>query len=72
MNVNGCSGYFGRSLAVYGREGAALPALRSAVVREPFMNRSRYRCPACQKHPLGRLSHIARTFRTVFGGTLRR
>ena len=28
VNVNGESGYFDRSLAVYGREGAAVPAVR--------------------------------------------
>ncbi len=48
VNVNGSSGYFGRSLAVYGR--AELPCLRCGqpLVREPFMNRSSYRCPGCQ------------------------
>ncbi|MFT4109354.1 bifunctional DNA-formamidopyrimidine glycosylase/DNA-(apurinic or apyrimidinic site) lyase [Propionicimonas sp.] len=51
VNVNGSSGYFGRSLAVYGRE--HLPCLRCgrAIVREPFMNRSSFRCPACQRRP---------------------
>jgi formamidopyrimidine-DNA glycosylase len=51
VNVNGSSGYFERSLAVYGREG--LPCLRCgrAIVREPFMNRSSYRCPSCQRRP---------------------
>ena len=49
VNVNGSSGYFGRSLSVYGRED--LPCLRCGrpIVREPFMNRSSFRCPACQK-----------------------
>lgn len=51
VNVNGSSGYFGRSLAAYGREGQ--PCLRCGrpIVREPFMNRSSYRCPACQRRP---------------------
>ncbi len=51
VNVNGSSGYFGRSLAVYGREDQ--PCLRCArpIVREPFMNRSSYRCPSCQRRP---------------------
>jgi formamidopyrimidine-DNA glycosylase len=51
VNVNGSSGYFGRSLAAYGRED--LPCLRCGrpLVREPFMNRSSYRCPACQRRP---------------------
>ena len=49
VNVNGSSGYFERSLAVYGREG--LPCLRCGrpIVREPFMNRSSFRCPWCQR-----------------------
>ena len=51
VNVNGASGYFDRSLAAYGREG--LPCLRCgrAMVREPFMNRSSFRCPSCQRPP---------------------
>ena len=53
VNVNGSSGYFDRSLAVYGREG--LPCLRcgTPIRREPFMNRSSYRCPHCQRAPRG-------------------
>ena len=53
VNVNGSSGYFDRSLAVYGREG--LPCLRCGthIRREPFMNRSSYRCPHCQRAPRG-------------------
>jgi len=51
VNVNGSSGYFSRSLAVYGREDQ--PCLRCGrpIVREPFMNRSSFRCPTCQKRP---------------------
>lgn len=51
VNVNGESGYFERGLAAYGREGE--PCLRCGrpIVREPFMNRSSYFCPACQKAP---------------------
>jgi formamidopyrimidine-DNA glycosylase len=51
VNVNGSSGYFERSLSVYGRED--LPCLRCGrpIVREPFMNRSSFRCPGCQKLP---------------------
>jgi formamidopyrimidine-DNA glycosylase len=51
VNVNGSSGYFERSLNAYGREG--LPCLRCgrAMVREPFMNRSSFRCPSCQRPP---------------------
>jgi formamidopyrimidine-DNA glycosylase len=51
VNVNGSSGYFERALSAYGREG--LPCLRCGrpIVREPFMNRSSYRCPWCQRRP---------------------
>jgi formamidopyrimidine-DNA glycosylase len=51
VNVNGESGYFDRSLAVYGREG--LPCLRcgTPIRRESFMNRSSYSCPKCQPRP---------------------
>ena len=48
VNVNGESGYFGRSLAVYGREGEPCPRCGTPIRREPFMNRSAYSCPACQ------------------------
>ncbi|MFT4295333.1 MAG: bifunctional DNA-formamidopyrimidine glycosylase/DNA-(apurinic or apyrimidinic site) lyase [Micropruina sp.] len=49
VNVNGSSGYFERALASYGREG--LPCLRCGrpIKREPFMNRSSFRCPSCQR-----------------------
>jgi len=51
VNVNGSSGYFERSLNAYGREG--LPCLRCGrpMLREPFMNRSSFRCPSCQRPP---------------------
>jgi len=48
VNVNGESGYFGRSLAVYGREGEPCPRCGTPIRRDPFMNRSAYSCPACQ------------------------
>ncbi len=51
VNVNGSSGYFDRSLAVYGRAGEPCPRCGSAIRREPFMNRSSYRCPRCQRAP---------------------
>ncbi len=51
VNVNGASGYFDRSLAVYGREGEPCPRCGMAIRREPFMNRSSYRCPRCQRTP---------------------
>ena len=51
VSVNGQSGYFSRTLAVYGRDG--LPCLRcgTAVRRVAFMNRSSYFCPHCQRPP---------------------
>ena len=51
VNVNGESGYFGRSLAVYGREGEPCPRCGAPVRRDPFMNRSAYSCPVCQRRP---------------------
>jgi formamidopyrimidine-DNA glycosylase len=51
VNVNGSSGYFERSLAVYGREGQPCRRCGSAIRREPFMNRSSFRCPRCQRAP---------------------
>ena len=56
VNVNGESGYFDRSLDVYGRAG--LPCRRCAglgratlIVRDRFMNRSAAFCPRCQPVP---------------------
>jgi formamidopyrimidine-DNA glycosylase len=51
VNVNGESGYFERSLAVYGQEGEPCRRCGTPIKREPFMNRSSYRCPACQPRP---------------------
>lgn len=51
VNVNGQSGFFDRSLAVYGRAGQPCRRCGTAIVREPFMNRSSFRCPACQPVP---------------------
>lgn len=48
VNVNGQSGYFDRSLAVYGQEGLPCQRCGRAIRREPFMNRSSYSCPRCQ------------------------
>jgi formamidopyrimidine-DNA glycosylase len=61
VNVNGESGYFGRSLAVYGREGLPCPRCGAPVRRDPFMNRSAYSCPACQPRP--RLRAVPRDLR---------
>jgi formamidopyrimidine-DNA glycosylase len=54
VNVNGQSGYFSRSLAVYGQEGEPCPRCGTPVRREPFMNRSSYSCPKCQPAPRSR------------------
>jgi formamidopyrimidine-DNA glycosylase len=51
VQVNGQSGYFDRSLAVYGREGEPCPRCGALVRREKFMNRSSFRCPRCQPRP---------------------
>lgn len=51
VNVNGSSGYFDRSLKVYGQEGRPCPRCGTAVRRDEFMNRSSYSCPHCQPRP---------------------
>jgi formamidopyrimidine-DNA glycosylase len=51
VNVNGQSGYFERSLAVYGRAGQPCPRCGTPVRRDPFMNRSAFTCPKCQPRP---------------------
>jgi formamidopyrimidine-DNA glycosylase len=55
VNVNGQSGYFERSLAVYGRAGQPCPRCGTPVRRDPFMNRSAFSCPKCQPRPRVRL-----------------
>ncbi|MBL0888009.1 bifunctional DNA-formamidopyrimidine glycosylase/DNA-(apurinic or apyrimidinic site) lyase [Myceligenerans indicum] len=51
VNVNGQSGYFERSLNVYGREGEPCRRCGTEIRREQFMNRSSYFCPDCQRAP---------------------
>jgi formamidopyrimidine-DNA glycosylase len=51
VNVNGQSGYFERSLAVYGRAGQPCRRCGTLVRRDPFMNRSSFSCPKCQPRP---------------------
>jgi formamidopyrimidine-DNA glycosylase len=51
VNVNGQSGYFDRSLNVYGREGESCRRCGAVIRREKFMNRSSYYCPRCQPRP---------------------
>lgn len=59
VNVLGESGYFERSLNAYGRAGepchrCAEAGRTTLMVREPFQNRSSYRCPHCQRAPRAR------------------
>jgi formamidopyrimidine-DNA glycosylase len=51
VNVNGESGYFERSLDVYGRRGEPCRRCGTAIRRDEFMNRSSYSCPVCQPRP---------------------
>jgi formamidopyrimidine-DNA glycosylase len=51
VNVNGQSGYFDRSLNVYGREGEPCRRCGAVIRRDKFMNRSSYYCPRCQPRP---------------------
>ncbi|MFJ8644961.1 bifunctional DNA-formamidopyrimidine glycosylase/DNA-(apurinic or apyrimidinic site) lyase [Streptomyces sp. NPDC093546] len=51
VNVNGESGYFDRSLDAYGREGEPCRRCGTLMRRRPWMNRSSYYCPRCQRPP---------------------
>ncbi|MET8578332.1 bifunctional DNA-formamidopyrimidine glycosylase/DNA-(apurinic or apyrimidinic site) lyase [Streptomyces sp. NPDC005012] len=51
VNVNGESGYFDRSLDAYGREGRPCRRCGTPMWRRPWMNRSSYFCPHCQRPP---------------------
>ena len=51
VNVNGESGYFDRSLDAYGREGEPCRRCGTPIRRRPWMNRSSYFCPRCQRVP---------------------
>ncbi|MFJ6417084.1 bifunctional DNA-formamidopyrimidine glycosylase/DNA-(apurinic or apyrimidinic site) lyase [Paeniglutamicibacter sp. NPDC091659] len=56
VNVNGASGYFDRSLNAYGREGepchrCEATGILTVIRRDPFMGRSSYTCPRCQRKP---------------------
>ncbi|MDI3388417.1 bifunctional DNA-formamidopyrimidine glycosylase/DNA-(apurinic or apyrimidinic site) lyase [Streptomyces sp. B-S-A8] len=53
VNVNGESGYFDRSLDAYGREGEPCRRCGTPIRRRPWMNRSSYFCPRCQRVPRG-------------------
>ena len=51
VNVNGQSGYFDRSLDAYGREDEPCRRCGTPIRRRPWMNRSSYYCPTCQRAP---------------------
>ncbi|MEV0258427.1 bifunctional DNA-formamidopyrimidine glycosylase/DNA-(apurinic or apyrimidinic site) lyase [Streptomyces sp. NPDC050732] len=51
VNVNGESGYFDRSLDAYGRENEPCRRCGTPIRRRPWMNRSSYFCPRCQRPP---------------------
>jgi formamidopyrimidine-DNA glycosylase len=51
VDVNGESGYFERSLNVYGRAGEPCQRCATPIRRDTFMNRSSYFCPVCQPRP---------------------
>ncbi|MEL4152947.1 bifunctional DNA-formamidopyrimidine glycosylase/DNA-(apurinic or apyrimidinic site) lyase [Corynebacterium bovis] len=48
VDVEGASGYFARSLAVYGREGLPCPRCGTPVTRIPWAGRSTHLCRTCQ------------------------
>jgi formamidopyrimidine-DNA glycosylase len=51
VDVNGQSGYFDRSLDVYGRTGRPCHRCETPIRRDAFMNRSSHLCPRCQPRP---------------------
>jgi formamidopyrimidine-DNA glycosylase len=51
VDVNGQSGYFDRSLAVYGREDQPCLRCGSPIRRLTFMNRLSFVCLRCQRAP---------------------
>ena len=51
VDVNGNSGYFDRSLEVYGQAGYPCSRCGTPIRRDPFMNRSSFSCPSCQPRP---------------------
>lgn len=59
VNVNGESGYFDRSLQVYGREGEPCSRCGTPIRRVSFMNRSSFFCPTCQPPPRARRTRSA-------------
>ena len=61
VNVNGQSGYFDRSLNVYGREDRNCRRCGAVIRREKFMNRSSFYCPVCQPRPRAGRTRAGRT-----------
>lgn len=51
VSVNGESGFFERSLNVYGRAGQPCRRCGAPVRRDKFAGRSAYSCPKCQPRP---------------------
>ncbi|WP_377269232.1 bifunctional DNA-formamidopyrimidine glycosylase/DNA-(apurinic or apyrimidinic site) lyase [Peterkaempfera sp. SMS 1(5)a] len=51
VNVNGESGYFSRELDAYGRRDEPCRRCGTPIRRDPWMNRSSYFCPHCQRRP---------------------
>lgn len=51
VDVNGQSGYFDRSLNVYGQADRNCRRCGAVIRREKFMNRSSFYCPVCQPRP---------------------
>ena len=51
VDVFGQSGYFDRTLEVYGRPGEPCRRCGTLIRREAFMNRSSHFCPTCQPRP---------------------
>jgi len=64
VNVNGESGYFDRSLEVYGQEGEPCSRCGTTVQRVSFMNRSSFFCGRCQPAPRGTHGGLARSPRS--------
>jgi formamidopyrimidine-DNA glycosylase len=57
VNVNGESGYFERSLSVYGQEGEGCLRCGAQIRRITFANRSSHFCPKCQPTPRAKRNH---------------
>jgi formamidopyrimidine-DNA glycosylase len=58
VNVNGQSGYFERSLAVYGRQDQACLRCGASIRRLRFQNRSSFVCQRCQRPPRPRSAAV--------------